>query len=408
MKNNESRETKFSSANLRLLYPAPINEESLYSVLTKWSVVISEYGIAINVAKENDDGLAEMIELSAVLKQKSKEFFIQSIIGKIAVQDKLELTSIAQSIITRLLDQIFIIEQKQRGKDENNSAQIISEHVKEVFEFIKEYFSSYFDYTQKVPSYLLLQYGESLKANAESLKKLVVSNGIEMEDIGVVVSEIIEHTITERTDINTYNQINYYKDLFHQFLSGDGTLTCSFIRDTLYKFNYNSESFIVNEYERLNKASSQLHSIKEKIASLSYELKKVNQFLCTSQKAFMQYIPSVKEQVGNWIIEEIRFLEKGTLPIEYANTLSEPENKIHTSLSVAKLAVIIRLLVVDKIIINRTVAPMLRIVGKTFSTLQKDDISIGSLETKYHAPDKATISAVKDMLFKWINILGKL
>lgn len=406
MKNNEAREAKFTTDNLRLLYPAPVSEESLFSVLTKWSVAISEYGIAINSNLETKEGLAEMIELSAVLKQKSKELFIQSIVGKIAVQDKLELTSIAQSIITRLLDQIFFIEQKQ--KEEKESIKIISEHVKEVFEFIKEYFSSYFDYTQKVPSYLLLYFKQSLKANAESLKKLVVNNGIEMEEIGVIISEIIEHTITERTSINTYSQINYYKDLFHQSLSGDGTLTCSFIRDTLYKFNYNSESFILNEYERLNKASSQLHSIKEKIALLSYELKKVNQFFTTSKNAFLQYLPSVKEQVGNWIIEEIRFLEKGTLPIEYANTLNEPDHKIHTSLSVAKLAVIIRLLVVDKIIINRTVAPMLRIVGKTFSTLQKDDISIGSLETKYHAPDKATISAVKDMLFKWINILGKL
>ena len=406
MKNNGARETKFSTANLRLLYPAYVNEETLYSVLTKWSVLISEYGIAINTTKDIEEGLAEMIELSAVLKQKSKEFFIQSIVGKIAVQDKLELTTIAQSIITRLLDQIFIIEQKQ--KDEKESIKIISEHVKEVFEFIKEYFSSYFDYTQKVPTYLLLHFKESLKSNSESLKKLAVNNGIEMEEIGVIVSEIIEHTITEKTTLNTYSQINYYKDLFHQFLSGDGTLTCSFIRDTLYKFNYNSESFILNEYERLNKASSELHSIKEKIALLSYELKKVNQFFSTSKNAFLQNLPSVKEQVGNWIIEEIRFLEKGILPIEYANTLSELDNKIHTSLSVAKLAVIIRLLVVDKIIINRTVAPMLRIVTKTFSTLQKDDISVGSLETKYHAPDKATINAVKDMLFKWINILGKL
>jgi len=408
MKNSEARESKFSEANLRLLYPAPVNEESLYSVLTKWSVLISEYGIAIYSSKNTEEGLAEMIELSAVLKQKSKELFIQSIVGKIAVQDKLELTSIAQSIITRLLDQIFIIEQKQRDKDEQESIKIISEHVKEVFEFIKEYFSSYFDYTQKAPFYLLLHFKESLKSNAESLKKLAVNNGIEMEEIGVIVSEIIEQTITERTSINTYSQINYYKDLFHHFLSGDGTLTCSFIRDTLYKFNYNSESFILNEYERLNKASSQLHSIKEKIALLSYELKKVNQFFSTSKNAFLQYLPSVKEQVGNWIIEEIRFLEKGTLPIEYANTLSEPDHKINTSLSVAKLAVIIRLLVVDKVIINRTIAPMLRIVTKTFSTLQKDDISIGSLETKYHAPDKATIIAVKDMMFKWINILGRL
>lgn len=407
MKNNEVRETKFTNDNLRFIYPAPANEESLYSVLTKWSVVISEYGIAINSDKKTE-GLVEIIELSVVLKQKSKEFFIQSIVGKIVVQDKRELTTITQSIITRLLDQLFTLEQKQTEENGRPSIKLISEHVKEVFDFIREYFSSYFDYTQKVPNYLLLQFKESLKTGADSLKQLIVNNGIEMEEIGVVVAEIIEHTINEKSTINTYRQINYYRELFHHFLSGDGTLNSSFIRDAFYKLNYNKESFILNEYERLNKASGQLHSIKEKIAFLSYELKKVNQFFYTPRNGFLQFLPSVKEQVGNWIIEEIRFLEKGTLPVEYSNSLSDPDNKIHTSLSVAKLAVIIRLLVVDKIIINRTVAPMLRIVTKTFSTLQKDDVSVGSLETKYHAPDKTTINAVKDMLFKWINILSKL
>lgn len=405
---DKATETKFTADNLRLLYPAPANEESLYSVLTRWSVVTSEYGKAISSKKDAKEGHQEMIELSAILKQKSKEFFIQSIVGKIAVQDKRELTSITQSIITRLLDQVFVVEQKQTEETCLESIKLVSEHVKEVFEFIREYFSSYFDYTQRVPGYLLVQFKESLKTSAESLKQLVVNNGIEMEEIGVVVAEIIEHTIGEKSAINTYRQINYYKDLFHQFLSGDGTINSSFIRHAFYKLNYNSETFIINEYERLNKACSQLYSIKEKIAFLSYELKKVNQFFCTPRNSYQPFLPSVKEQVGNWIVEEIRFLEKGTLPVEYTNTLSEPDSKIHTSLSVAKLAVIIRLLVVDKIIINRTVAPMLRIVGRTFSTLQKDDISIGSLETKYHAPDKTTINAVRDMLFKWINILGKL
>jgi hypothetical protein len=51
---------------------------------------------------------------------------------------------------------------------------------------------------------------------------------------------------------------------------------------------------------------------------------------------------------------------------------------------------------------------MLRLAAKIFTTLQKEDISFGSLETKYHAPDKTTINAVRDILFKWINILGKL
>jgi hypothetical protein len=407
MKNNEVREAKFNADNLRFLYPAPANEESLYSVLTKWSVVISEYGIRINSKKEKD-AVTEMIELSAVLKQKSKEFFIQSIVGKVAVEDKRELTAITQSIVTRLLDQLFILEQKQIDEEAKTSIKLISDHVKEVFEFIREYFSSYFDYTQKVPTYLLLHFKEALKTSAESFNQLVINNGIEMEEIGVVAAEVIEYTITDKSSINTYRQINYYKDLYHQFLSGDGTLTSSFIRDAFYKLNYNNESFILNEYERLNKGCSQLHSIKEKIAFLSYELKKVNQFFSTPRNGFLQFLPSVKEQVGNWIIEEIRFLEKGTFPVEYTNSLGEPDSKIDTSLSVAKLAVIIRLLVVDKIIVNRTIAPMLRIVTKTFSTLQKDDISIGSLETKYHAPDKNTINAVRDMLFKWINILGRL
>lgn len=45
---------------------------------------------------------------------------------------------------------------------------------------------------------------------------------------------------------------------------------------------------------------------------------------------------------------------------------------------------------------------------KMVTTLQKDEISFGRLETKYLAPDKATKTAVRDMLFKWINILRKL
>jgi hypothetical protein len=53
------------------------------------------------------------------------------------------------------------------------------------------------------------------------------------------------------------------------------------------------------------------------------------------------------------------------------------------SSSVAKLALLIRIQVIDKIVINRAAAPMLRIVAKVFTSLQKVEISFGSLETKY-------------------------
>jgi hypothetical protein len=35
-------------------------------------------------------------------------------------------------------------------------------------------------------------------------------------------------------------------------------------------------------------------------------------------------------------------------------------------------------------------------VAKVFTSLQKEEISFGSLETKYYSSDKATITALKD------------
>jgi hypothetical protein len=142
--------------------------------------------------------------------------------------------------------------------------------------------------------------------------------------------------------------------------------------------------------------------------ALRFEQKIINQLPVKMNIGFTSLMPSLKEQINGWIEEEIKYLEKGSFTEKPESTAKENDDKIHTSLSVAKLALLLRLLVIDKIIINRTVAPMLRVAAKIFTTLQKDDISFGSLETKYHAPDKATINLVRDMLFKWINILGKL
>ena len=79
--------------------------------------------------------------------------------------------------------------------------------------------------------------------------------------------------------------------------------------------------------------------------------------------------------------------------------------KLATRMAILSKFVDDQVTVVDSIQLE---APKTSAISKMVTTLQKDEISFGSLETKYHAPDKATITAVRDMLFKWINILGKL
>jgi hypothetical protein len=180
------------------------------------------------------------------------------------------------------------------------------------------------------------------------------------------------------------------------------------IRKTLYQLNFNEVSFVDFEFERLHALIESAQTKAEKIAILRFEQKTIVQYPEKLNTVYDSSMAALKEQVNGWIEAEIKFLENGHAAEKDYPANTDTAEKINTSLSVAKLALIIRLLVVDKIIINRTVAPMLRVISKMVTTLQKDEISFGSLETKYHAPDKATITAVRDMLFKWINILGKL
>jgi hypothetical protein len=196
--------------------------------------------------------------------------------------------------------------------------------------------------------------------------------------------------------------------LLNELLSQKVMQSTQSIKETLYYINYNEDNFVAYEFEWLKELTNERNSNQEKIAALRYEQKKINQLPLKPNCCFNPNMPSLKDHINGWINEEVKFLENIQLPEKVGDKLNENEDKIHTSLSVAKLAVLLRLLVVDKIIINRTVAPMLRVAAKIFTTLQTDDISFGSLETKYHAPDKATINSVRDMLFKWINILNRL
>ena len=162
----------------------------------------------------------------------------------------------------------------------------------------------------------------------------------------------------------------------------------------------------MSAYERFSIPNHDTLSKSERIQFLKQEQKTIDQVIVKLNSCWTDDMPPLKKKINGWLNEEIQFIKSGTSALTNPNIITENCDKIYTSLSVAKLALLIRLLVVDKIVINRTAAPMLRVVTKVFTSLQKDSISFGNLETKFHTPDKATINATRDMIFKWIDILG--
>lgn len=284
----------------------------------------------------------------------------------------------------------------------------LSEPVKQTLDFIDSFFADNYSNIQKVPlSYLIIS-KDGINAQLIFLKNQISKN----ESIDKPLADIIVQALDEFLKKNPENipcdTLIYHKNLLTELLSGNLLLSKHAIREKLYYLNFNEEKFITYEYNRLQLAIENLQGKGEKIGTLKFEQKRINQFTVRINTIYSPVMPSLKEQMNGWINEEIKYLESGCFVEQLPDNGTIDDSKIDTTLSVAKLALLIRLLVIDKIIINRTVAPVLRVIAKIFTTLQKDDISFGSLETKYHAPDKATINAVKDMLFKWINILGRL
>jgi hypothetical protein len=380
-------------------------------ILDKWNTIINGRLKPLNT---NDDLLAtEALQLvineSEDDQQTIRSMLIEDLIEKPNVRDKEQYVKVTQTLLIRILDKLFAYSQT-RLVNENILLlyNTLSQHLQSTLDFIEDFFSNYFDRNEKVPEPYISLAKENIKKQVKHLKHIVSKQENTDTILTNLVLDSIQQLLIDESTVITYSRLAYHKMLLNELLSQKVMQSTQSIMEALYYLNYNEDNFITYKYEWLKELMIELPTNQEKIDALRFEQKKINQLPVKPNCYYNPTMPFLKEQINGWIDEEVRFLEHVRIPEKNADKLNENEDKIHTSLSVAKLAVLLRLLVIDKIIINRTVAPMLRVAAKIFTTLQKDDISFGSLETKYHAPDKATINAVKDMLFKWINILGRL
>ena len=380
-------------------------------ILDKWNTIING---RLNPLNTNDDlSDAEAVQLvineSEEDQQTIRSMLVEDLIEKPNVMDKEQYVKVNQTLLIRILDILFAYSQT-RPLNENKLLlyNTISQHLQSTLDFVEDFFNNYFDRNEKVPEPYISIAKENIKKQVKQLKHIVSKQENANTFLTNLVLDSIQHLLRAESIVITYSRLSYHKMLLNELPSQKVIQSTQCIREALYYINYNEDNFVTYEYEWLKELTNELPTNQEKIAALRFEQKKINQLPLKPNCCFNPNMPSLKDQINGWVNEEVKFLENIQLPERVGDKSNENEDKIHTSLSVAKLAVLLRLLVIDKIIINRTVAPMLRVAAKIFTTLQTDDISFGSLETKYHAPDKATINAVKDMLFKWINILNRL
>ncbi|MBS1512803.1 MAG: hypothetical protein JST86_18315 [Bacteroidetes bacterium] len=393
---------------------ASVTEATEKMELTSATEILHQWNLSLagsfadadsNTVMPNTGIFVELLNKWSNTAENLQRLILDEMIGRHHAKDKEEFIRMVQLMLTKLLDKVSLVRSSVSINDKQPG--LLTQELLKAFHFIQEYFGTYFDRNERVPDVLISFYKKEINTLSEAIQ------------LNFSQSELVEPLLTETllshfsgsfesNDMPVSYRLHFYKKELLRELSKEVNPATDSIRKLLYYYNFNSSAFVIYEFDRLVNMVSAISSKSEKVLMLRSEFKSINQLPVRVNYYFDENMPALKEQVSTWITEEIKYCEAGHFTQAANSAVTEPENKINTTLSVAKLGLLIRLLVVDKIIINRTVAPMLRTVAKTFTTLQREEISFGSLETKYHAPDKATIDVMKDMLHKWIHILSKL
>jgi len=380
-------------------------------LLSKCDSLISTtlYPSQTNLNLLSGESIQMFIYQSEIEREKVRALLFEGIINKPKIKDKQQFVKLNQAMLIRLLDKLYSYKQNPVVDSSVLSLyNTLSQHLESTLNFIEDFFNNYFDRNERVPAGYLMISSEELCRQLKLVQNTLKENeAIETDLITVMENNFNKFCLQEKT-VATYNELVYQKDLMNELLT-DNTLASELsIREVLFYFNFNDDNYVSFLYGKLNALTETLSSKKEKIAALRFEQKNMNQLSTKLNNYLSANMPSLKEQVNQWIEEEVKFLEINSIPELQMKKEIEQEDKIHTSLSVAKIALLLRLMVIDKTITNRVVTHVLRIAIRTVTTLQRENIAFGSLETKYHNPDRGTISGVKDILFRWVNILNKL
>lgn len=312
-----------------------------------------------------------------------------------------------------MLNDLFGYQQSQRENPNLISLYIpLSDLLAKLLSYIETYFSKYFNIDEEIPH---IYYSLNSTEFKEQLSNLNIhfKDRADLELIAIITSDypLLQTGLNKKTI--SYRDLIYRKELIRELngIVSDSSIYKS-VKDVLLYINFNHIEFFKYLIDKLQEEYNKLETLDAKLELLKYQRKLFRQTHIKHDCALFPQFPSIKDQVLNWIEEEIIFIASQIKPVDQEPEKKdiEPvsEAKISVALSVAQLAFLIRILTLGKVITNNNQSDVIRIFASNFKTYKTESISYGSLYGKYFKPEASAIKGVKSLLFQLANLTIKL
>lgn len=285
--------------------------------------------------------------------------------------------------------------------------------VEELLTFIERHFTKYFDQDTKAPeSYIKLAGSDIVKVFGNLQERLKGLN----TDTNLI--DLVLHPMRKFIELIPSGQISYRKIIYIREIQKeiqriiDSTNPVNIddgLRSELLYLNYNAikyfryyTTFIVTQVENVDSSSA-------RIERLSYFLKMVNQTQVKPDVGYNRAIHSLKEQLSEWLSEEIFYLEKmHKLNEKNASGMALTDDfKLKTEMSVSQIAYMLRVFIEIKLIHNKNVSEVIRFFSRFFQTKRLENISYESFRVRYYNTEDSARRSVRNILLMMVDHINK-
>jgi hypothetical protein len=236
--------------------------------------------------------------------------------------------------------------------------------------------------------------------------------GIDKRLLGIVLNPLDNFIEEIHKEEASYKKIIYLRELLTELSDLSKTTLTGERLDfklslSLGYLNYNSHKFFKYCVKEITRIVQDQNSLSKQIEKLAYMVKVINQVQCKPGFIFNEKFRSIKDQLSDWIAEEIYFFEKRQqLALNFPLSTDEPVQKnfkLKLNLSVAQLAYLLRALKEIDIIQNHNMLEVIRFVSTIIQTRQTENISWDSLRTKFYNVEDSARDHIKDMALLLFN-----
>ena len=290
------------------------------------------------------------------------------------------------------------------SKGSNHLCHIVYKHIEGLLKYLEHYCFNHLDALMALPSRVYILVLSDMHNRWLQIDNTLRKSKVSPQLISILNEVILKSYQASKEGFITFHQWRYLRKLTNELSQIEVENSDDLIEKILFYLNFNDEAFyvyLVNKVELLVEGSP-FNTTGQKLVHL-WKLKLTAIPVQNKWVLYPGYF-NLRDQFTAWLKYKLKSL-KGN----YVHTLANSTSQfIRFSLSVAQLALLLRLFMEAQIINGQSVRSVIKLVTQVCATREADVLSFRSFYNKYYLNEEGTRQAVKSILLNLLEHLDRL